>query len=281
MLYQIENRSDPVSTGNFIGLSTIPHIHTHLELIYMEEGSSVATVDNKDYLIEKGDLFLSFPNQIHYYHDRCAVKGYLFIFSPDLFKDFKEIFQTQIPHSPIIKCQQLPLDTRSRLKKIRNKNHSESGFEKIAAKGDLLSLLADILSKMTLVNTPMVNDSIKSVLIYCSENYTEPLTLEQISKELHLNKFYISHIFNERLKISFTDFINSLRIEHACNLLERGSNITDIALSSGFSSVRTFNRVFVQNMEMTPRDYVKQKENGTPVLSKKEEFQLCCDNCMQ
>lgn len=281
MLYQIENRSVPLSTGNFTGLSTIPHIHSHLELIYMEEGSSVATVDNKNFLIEKGDLFLSFPNQIHYYHDRCAVKGYLFIFSPDLLKDFKEIFQTQIPHSPIIKCPQLPLDLRSRLKKIRNKNRSDSSFEKIAAKGDLLSLLAELLPKMTLVNTPTVHDSIKSVLTYCSENYTEPLTLEQISKELHLNKYYISHIFNERLNISFTDFINSLRIEHACNLLERSSNITDVALSSGFSSVRTFNRVFVQNMEMTPRDYVKLKENGTPVLTKKEEFQLCCDNCMQ
>ena len=64
MLYQIKNRSVPLSTGNFTGLSTIPHIHSHLELIYMEEGSSVATVDNKDFLIEKGDLFLSFPNQI-------------------------------------------------------------------------------------------------------------------------------------------------------------------------------------------------------------------------
>ena len=281
MLYQIENRSVPLSTGNFTGLSTIPHIHTHLELIYMEEGSSKATVDNKDFVIEKGDLFLAFPNQIHYYHDRSAVRGYLFIFSPDLFKDFKEIFQTQVPYSPIIKCAQLPLDLRSRLKKIKNKNRSESNYEKIAAKGDLLSLLAELLPAMKLVTTPTGHDSIKSVLTYCSENYTEPLTLEQISKELHLSKYYISHIFNERMNISFTDFINSLRIEHACNLLERGANITDVALSSGFSSVRTFNRVFVQNMEMTPRDYVKIKESGTPILTKKEGFQLCCDTCME
>ena len=44
-------------------------------------------------------------------------------------------------------------------------------------------------------------------------------------------------------EVCFTDFINRLRIEHACNLLERGSNITDIAFSSGFSSIRTFNRI--------------------------------------
>lgn len=281
MLYQIENRNTPISTGIFTGLSTIPHIHSHLELIYMEEGSSMATVDNKDFLIEKGDLFLSFPNQIHYYHDRSTVSGYLFIFSPDLFKDFKEIFQTQVPYSPIIKCNQLPLDLRSRLKKIKNKNRSESNFEKIAAKGYLLTLLAELLPLMTLVATPTDHDSIKSVLTYCSENYTEPLTLELISKELHLNKYYISHIFNERMNIGFADFVNSLRIEHACNLLEKGSNITEIAFASGFSSIRTFNRVFVQNMGMTPRDYIKSKESGTPVLTSREQFQMCCDNCME
>lgn len=281
MLYQIENRGVPLSTGTFTGLSTIPHIHSHLELIYMEEGSCMATVDNKDFLIEKGDLFLSFPNQIHYYHDRSVVSGYLFIFSADLFKDFKEIFQTKVPYSPIIKCNQLPLDLRSRLKKIKTKNRSDSNYEKIAAKGYLLSLLAEILPLMNLVTSTTDHDSIKSILTYCSENYTEPLTLEQISKELHLNKYYISHIFNERMNISFTDFINSLRIEHACNLLERGSNITEIAFSSGFSSIRTFNRVFVQNMGMSPRDYAKSKENGTPVLTRKEQFQLCCDECMQ
>ena len=96
MLYQIENRSVPLSTGNFSGLSTIPHIHTHLELIYMEEGSSIASVDNKEFLIEKGDLFLSFPNQIHHYHDQEAIQAFILIFAPDLFKDLKEIFQNKI-----------------------------------------------------------------------------------------------------------------------------------------------------------------------------------------
>ena len=111
---------------------------------------------------------------------------------------------------------------------------------------------------MTLIDAPTDHDSIKNVLTYCSEHYTEPLTLEILSRELHLNKYYISHIFKERMNIGFSDFVNSLRIEHACNLLEKGSNITDIAFASGFSSIRTFNRVFVQNTGMTPRDYIRQ-----------------------
>lgn len=260
MLYQIHQVNSPFLTSYFNKLSPMPHIHSHLELIYMEEGASIVSLDNENYLIEKGDLFLSFPNQIHAYHDCCTVEGYLFIFSSDLFKDFKKLFQTQIPTSPIIKCSQLPKDICNLLMSIRNRNLSECTFKKISAKGDLLSLLAEILSQMTFENSPTANDSVKSILAYCSENYTQPLTLELLSKELHINKFWISHIFNERLKISFTDFINNLRIEHACTLLERGSAITDVAYASGFSSVRTFNRVFSQRMTMSPTAYIKSKK---------------------
>ena len=265
MLYQIENRSIPLATGIFSKLSPIPHIHSHLELIYMEEGSCLATVDYQNFLMEKGDLFLSFPNQVHSYHDRSAVKGYLFIFSPDVCRDLKEIFQKKIPCSPIIRSSLLPLALHDHLEIIRSRNESDTYYDKIAAKGYLLALLAELLPLMNLTGSPANHDSVKNVLAYCSENYTKPLTLEQAARELHLNKYYISHIFNERIKISFVDFINSLRVEHACTLLEQGCNITEIAFSSGFSSIRTFNRVFAQNMNMAPRDYIRYKENGAAV----------------
>ncbi|MBO5069971.1 MAG: helix-turn-helix transcriptional regulator [Roseburia sp.] len=260
MLYQVENRKSPFTAGYASGLIDLPHIHPHLEMIYMQEGSSIATVDDKNFFMEKGDLFLSFPNQIHHYHALSAVKCHLIIFAPDLFKDLKKRFETQIPVSPIIKGSQLGADTNDVLNKIWEKNNSDSSFDRIAAKGYLLAFLGEILPLMTLVNTPVDHDSMKLLLTYCSENYTEPITLDSLSSELHLNKYYVSHIFKERMHIGFTDFVNNLRVEHACNLLEEGANITEIAFSSGFSSVRTFNRVFLQKMNMTPRDYIKAKE---------------------
>ncbi len=259
MLYQIEKRALPITTNVFHGLSPLPHIHTHLELIWMAEGASCANVDNKEFLMEQGDLFLAFPNQIHFYQDTTSLQGYLFIFSQDLFPDLKELFQNKVPASPIIKNSCLPKDTEKRLKKIMKKNNSDSTFDRIAAKGYLLALMGELLPLMSLIPAPSDHDSIKSVLTYCSENYTEPLSLEIISRNLHLNKYYISHIFKERMNIGFTDFVNSLRVEHACNLLERGCSITEIAFSSGFSSIRTFNRVFANTVGMTPREYLKRK----------------------
>lgn len=260
MLYQVENRNMPLTADYIYGLTTLPHIHPHLELIYLIEGASIATADDKDFYFEKGDIFLSFPNQIHYYHDLSEVKGHLIIFSADLFKDLKKMFETRIPACSVIKSEQLSEDTKWILDKIIEKNNSPLSFDKIAAKGHLLALLAEILSRMDLNTAPMNHDSLKAVLSYCAQNYMEEITLDRLAAEVHLNKYYISHMLKERLGMGFTDFVNNMRIEHACNLLGKEENITEIAFSSGFSSVRTFNRVFQEKMKMTPREYIKKEK---------------------
>lgn len=260
MLYQVENRTIPLSADYFDGLTTLPHIHPHLEMIYLTEGACIATADDKNFYFEKGDIFLSFPNQIHYYQNLSPVKGHLIIFSPDLFKDFKKIFETQIPVISVVKKAQLNPDANSVLDKIVERNNSDSSFDKIAAKGYLLTFLAELLPQMSLNAVSVNHDSLKAILSYCAKNYTETITLDSLAAEVHLNKYYISHILKERLNISFTDFVNNMRIEHACGLLGKGENITEIAFSSGFSSVRTFNRVFFEKMKMTPSDYIKIKK---------------------
>lgn len=260
ILYHIQKRTQDFYTRPLKGLSPLPHIHSHLELIYLTEGCSIATYGTQQFLLEKGDLFLAFPNQIHYYHDQVPPAGYLVIFSPDLYGELKELFYSQIPISPVIKSHQLSTDAKDILVKLYAKIGSDLSFDQIVAKGCLLSLIGYILPSMDFLPSNSDQDSVKELLKYCSTHYTEPLTLDSVSKALYLNKYYISHIFKERMNLSFTDFINRMRTEHACNLLKMGANITEVAFASGFSSIRNFNRVFALNMGMTPREYMQRKE---------------------
>ncbi len=262
MRYKFEKRNEPFVANPIIdGLSPQPHIHPHLELIYLSGGTSVASLDGKEYLLEGGDLFVAFPNQIHFYHDRdrTGIGGYVLIFAGELFPDFMELFKNKVAVDPVIKRDRLPEDLPQRFAQVFRKINSVNSYERIGAKGHMLAILADVMPLMRLTDTPVSQDSIKSVLMYCMENYTEPLTLDTLARDLHLNKYYISHIFQKRMEIGFTEFVNSLRVEHACGLLSRERSVTEVAYASGFSSIRSFNRIFAEKTGMTPTEYIRQK----------------------
>jgi len=91
-----------------------------------------------------------------------------------------------------------------------------------------------------------------------AEHYTEPLTRDILSKELGINKGYLSKIFSQVFESSFNQYLNNLRIERAKYLLENTEDtILDISLSCGFDSDRTFERAFKSVCSLTPSNYRK------------------------
>ena len=260
MRYIFENRKDPLTIFQTEELTQLPHIHTHLELIYLLEGSSIGSLDGKEYLIESGDLFVSYPNQIHFYHDRTLLLGYVLIFAGELFPDLLDQFKNKVAVDPVVKRQSLPEDFPQRFQQLHDKLNSNSPYHSIAAKGHLLVILSEVLPLMKLTDNPVSQDSIKSILMYCMENFTEPLTLDILARDLHLSKYYISHVFQKQMQTGFLDFVNNLRLERACELLSRDQTITEAAYASGFSSIRSFNRIFAGKMGMTPTQYIKRKQ---------------------
>ena len=262
MFYHVEQQVEAIVAFTADHLTRDPHIHPDLELVFLRKGKSLASADQSTVAMEEGDLFLCFPNQIHFYNDQEPVEPLIFIFSPDLFEDLHDLFHKNIPRIPLIKKAQMPVDVGEKLDAIHRRSLSADPFERIAAKGLLMVLLAEVLPALELVDCPTGHDCIKALMTYCLNNYTQPLTLDMLAQELHLSKFYISHILKERMGICFTDFVSTLRVEHACELLKKGCSITDAAFASGFSSIRNFNRVFAKLLHTTPRAYVRSQSGA-------------------
>lgn len=257
MLYHIENKKYPYFIGNMPGLGGVPHIHSHLELVYLCQGSAYAELDGKRWFIEQGDLFLAFPNQIHRYEKQGPVSIYLMIFSADIHPQLQKLLLGRIPQCPVLKKASLPKDILEKLQVLCRLSRSDSAYERLSATGNILSFLGQILPLFSYEETPEDHDSIKNILSYCTEHYTEPLTLDTLAKALYLNKFYISRVFTKRMGISFSRFLGKLRVDRACKLLSEKMPISQAALSCGFSSIRTFNRTFSLEKGMTPREYVR------------------------
>ena len=105
---------------------------------------------------------------------------------------------------------------------------------------------------------PDENQAMRAVVQYCSNNFTKDLSLSILEEELHLSKYYISHLLGDKLGIRFNDYVNSLRISEACRLLRTTSmSITEISDTSGFGTLRTFNRSFIKQLGTSPSEYRK------------------------
>lgn len=252
-----EEKGSDITAAIADGLSFILHYHSHIELVYMLKGKSRAFSDYKEVYLEEGDLFITFPNQIHCYSDNEPVQCILLIFPQDLCSDYFSLFHSYVPEEPVVRKNQCPENTISILQAIVDSNCSDSPFHTAISKGYFAVLLGELFEIMSLKKVESNDlDTVRCILNYCTKNYQNEISLETLSNTLGINKFHISHLFSQKLKIGFIDFVNSLRVDDACNRLKSSNdNITEIAFQAGFSSIRSFNRVFQKQTGVTPSEY--------------------------
>lgn len=82
------------------------------------------------------------------------------------------------------------------------------------------------------------------------------ISREKIAQMLATNKQYLSEAITQCAGLTFTNYILDFRLSHACNLLLQTSNtIEAVASQSGFSSARTFYRLFRQKTGVSPTQF--------------------------
>ncbi len=243
-----------------------PHLHYHIELLYMLDGSVDAYIDSTHYTVEAGDVLISFPNQLHQFISGGPERYILFILSPDLMPELSRIFTEQIPETALLKRA----DRNPRLLELlqmaaAESKHASSPFHSTILHGVFLTFFGELFRMLTLSENKVGNShALRSVVGYCAQNFNRELSLELLEEELHISKYYISHLFSDRLGIRFNDYVNSLRVSEACSMLRHsGVSITEISERVGFGTLRTFNRAFAKQTGMSPSDYRRAAMKGT------------------
>ena len=93
---------------------------------------------------------------------------------------------------------------------------------------------------------------------YIQKHFKERLTLQMVASRVYMNAQYFSRVFKRETGVTFTEYVNTLKIQYACKLLET-TNYPAYRISSecGFTDPSYFNRVFFAQMNMTPKKYKK------------------------
>ena len=245
-------------------LRCIPHLHREIELVCMYGGTTVAYADATRYEIHPGDIFLTFPDQIHYFETNEIEKYRLMIIKPDIMPELLDTLTMGVPESSVIRGGLNIPEIASLVDGLFlacSKKEHENPYVRSLRRGYLLALFSELLSRMS-VNQPTVGDSdaLRTIVAFCARNFAENLSLSLLEEKLHLNKYYISHLFSEKLDIRFNDYVNSLRVTEAKRYLRNTDlSVTEISEIVGFNTLRTFNRAFMKQIGVAPSEYRKKE----------------------
>lgn len=119
---------------------------------------------------------------------------------------------------------------------------------------DLFRLLS--LSSAGRARDEGAGDMIDRILTYINDNISGRLSLDDISRSLHVDKYYMCHYFKDKIGMTVMDYIADRRINMAKRmLLNTGSTITEISGKCGYSSASYFTQAFTKLVGKTPSGF--------------------------
>lgn len=265
MFHQPHNSRGNFNFNAFIYSSTgyKDHFHRNFEVIFLLEGQVDITINGELHHLHPGDLALIAPWEIHSFTVDEKSRLWVGVFSKDFISKFahkeegrqfapfrcdaeaEEFLRTHLfreeepPRYLLMACLYLICDQC--LKHAKEKEHSEQ------------SALRNL------------------ILHYVDEHYTEQITLQQAAEVLGYEYHYFSRLFHDCFEMNFRAFINIYRFDLASEMLsETEKEISDIAMESGFQSLRNFNRIFKTLSGNTPQDYRTATKRAPRIPYRKE-----------
>ena len=260
-----ENRNSSIDFSFSELLSPTVHLHREFEVVHVIEGTAAAYVDKNSYRLKPGDTFIVFPNQIHYYKSKEAGRFLVIIFSVERLHGIERNIFKSVPDTNCVLA-----DEGQALSEVFRKMTEATGTYRNIVLGGYLNVMMGLLLPHLKLQTANAetNTALYNIIEFCSMNFRENITLDSLSAQLHLSKYYISHVINQNLHQNLNEYLSNLRIAEACLLLrETDWRITDISENVGFGTLRSFNRMFKKFMGTSPVKY-RQKNSDLILFTK-------------
>jgi len=262
----VKHAEEGADIGDSEGMGDAWHYHPEIELTLFTEGQGIRYIGDNVSSFNAPDLVLLGANLPHYW-DTDHSSGYCIQFLFD-------------PTSPLA-----ALHESGSLKSLLDKANKGLKFSnncledilplleqcKQAKSLERLTLLLKVLDRLNNAQTTEIssyvpqglsesnNIVIKKAVQYIVKHATdEDLVIQHVLDHVNMSRATFSRHFQKVLGLSFTQFLQSIRLEKARNLLvSSDKSITEIAFESGFSNLSHFNKIFKKRWSMSPRDLRK------------------------
>lgn len=264
--------NDAVASFSRLFANTVRYQHWHqcLEILYVEEGFGVVIVDNRQYTMRPGRLFFFPPFTLHKIMvDEKAQDSY----RRTIIHVDQHAIATLLRHFPENHQRLQAVSARGRPAFVADladqHAHIDHLFGLYARMSNASGLSTEQITcmLMTLFNMlPPAQEKMpeagrgiaSSVMFWIEENYRQKFSLDALAQELGKSRSYLSRRFHAETGENIHDYLNTIRLRRACELLLHSAlPVSEIAAQVGFSEVTYFISSFKKGIGETPLQYRK------------------------
>lgn len=243
------------------------HSHNEIEIIHVVNGNGIVIKNDSTYQLKSQHIYIIDARNVHIVypqpedcHDYIRNK---IVIDADSFESFCEnigidnLLESFYNGAPVPAMYNTDIDVlyKNICELVNSKEESANGF----AHGYIVELLHYVATNKNDVGFHLQDATIQKILGIISEN-KGLISLNQISEMLHLNKFYVCHLFKSKTGRNISDYISDKLFEHAVKMLKGSTcSVEEIAFACGFSASSSFTRFFKAKSGFSPSRYRKEK----------------------
>ena len=256
-------RKSEQQAGDLIGCS---RVHYHLEKLQLAIAEAAADRDARFYQIPIRELSRQDGvEQTEGYIMRATIQ----IEEKEIDKGCAEIgrmmdyARQNYVHAPFLKESLLQLFTGIRAKMSLNLEEIEQGIEHSMRFDELQTYVNKGMGMLRKCGR-MYSAPIQKAIDYIGFHFAEDISLNSVADFVYLNRDYLSRQFKKEVGVNFSEYLMSLRMKRAKQLLETtNTRISDIALQVGITNMSYFSTVFHKTFGCKPNDVRKKAKEQT------------------
>ncbi len=245
------------------------HWHMEYELVWVLTGKLTIWLDGAEYRLKGGDLLWIAGGVLHSGQPEEGCEYQCIVFDMDLLQSACGQWSGHLRDMAAGRLFLLPkppeVDKTFSFLAEQLFSHGAAGKKgsRLAAFGALCSIFGYMIEKgwytAGLPGRGYRKKNIrllKDLFDYIELHYNEPLTLNQLARQVGMSPKYFCRFFREMTRHTPVEYLNLRRISHACSLLSEGScSVTEAAYACGFNDLSYFIRIFHRSMGITPKQY--------------------------
>lgn len=227
------------------------HYHENPYFTFLLQGNMKEGNKKEIYDCSAGTLLYHHWEDAHYnIKPDIFTRGFHLEISEDWFEKY-QILKSKTEGSLNIKNPALKLLIYNIFKETKMNDHSF----KLQIHQLLLHLFSQLLDQKS--NPEKKPNWVRQIDEILHENFTEKLSLAELSKTLNIHPMHLSRDFQKHFHCNLGDYIRKLKIEKSLKLLNEYESLSELALECGFSDQSHFIRCFKDNIGITPLKYRK------------------------